>query len=262
MPPAETELKAWIAKRPDDYALSFLLAELYARAGKPADAEKVLAGIIAKGEPKNAVSDAKSATAELKLAAGDTAAATGIVDEVLKDDPDHRGANLVRGVIFLQAGDTDAALRNARAALRANPDWPPALRLLAQIHQAKGELDLAIQTLRQVLEKEPGDTASAERIAVLLSRQGDFDGAMRAWSDIVNSGNASPQAVQARASIAIQQGNWSMAQGDINKLLQDPKSETTGPSSPASCRSPSSASRKGATGSPRWKPPSPMRRSR
>lgn len=228
LPPAETELKTWIAKRPDDYALSFLLAELYARAGKPADAEKVLAGIVAKGEPKNAVSDAKSATAELKLAAGDTADATAIADEVLKDDPDHRGANLIRGVIFLQAGDTDAALRNARAALRANPDWPPALRLLAQIHQAKGELDLAIQTLRQVLEKEPGDTASAERIAVLLSRQGDFDGALRAWSDIVNSGNASPQAVQARASIAIQQGDWSMAQGDINKLLQDPKSETTG----------------------------------
>ena len=137
---------------------------------------------------------------------------------MLKRTSGHRGANLIKGVVALQANDADEVIRRARTALREDPTWLPALRLLADGHLKKGEQELAIEALKGVLAADPGDSNAAARLATLLTQKGDLDGALKIWDEVLQRASDPAPALQARAALAIRQGNWIAAQADIDRL--------------------------------------------
>ncbi len=216
--PAEAELKQLIAQTPNDAQLKLLLADLYIQEQKPAEAEATLKAIVEAEAESDAGDDARTRLAQLRLAADDQAGAVTYADAVLERTSGHRGANLIKGVVALQANDADEVIRRARTALREDPAWLPALRLLVDGHLRKGEQDLAIEALKGVLEVDPGDTDAGARLATLMTQRGDLDGALKIWDQVLQRAADPTPALQARAALAIRQGNWIAAQADIDRL--------------------------------------------
>ena len=215
---AEAELKQLIAQTPNDEQLKLLLADLYIQEKQTAPAEATLQEIVKTDGDSDAGDDARTRLAQLRLAAGDQAGAVALADEVLKRSSGHRGANLIKGVVALQANDADEVIRRARTALREDPTWLPAMRLLVDGHLKKGEQDLAIDALKGVIQLDPGDTDSAARLATLMTQRGDLDGALKIWDEVLQRAKDPAPALQARAALAIRQGNWLAAQADIDRL--------------------------------------------
>lgn len=226
---AEAELKTQIARNPDDRSLPFMLAELYTQNRKNDEARAVLDAVAGDAKaPAESVQDAQAGLAQIALAENRLDDAKALADKVVAANPEHRGANLVNGTVALKQGKLDEALRSTRTALRREPTWAPGLQLLAQIHIQRGETDLAIDTLNQLLAQTPDDLGATRTLAGLLTRRGDLDTAAKSWSSILERQPDDPQALQARAQIYLQQKNWSGAEGDVNRLLQQPKTQTLG----------------------------------
>ena len=217
-PRPRAELKQLIAQTPNDEQLKLLLADLYIQEKQTAPAEATLQEIVKTDGDSDAGDDARTRLAQLRLAAGDQAGAVALADEVLKRSSGHRGANLIKGLVALQANDADEVIRRARTALREDPTWVPAMRLLVDGHLKKGEQDLAIDALKGVIQLDPGDTNSAARLATLMTQRGDLDGALKIWDEVLQRAKDPAPALQARAALAIRQGNWLAAQADIDRL--------------------------------------------
>ncbi len=215
---AEVELKRLIEQTPNDEQLKLLLADLYIQEKQTAQAETTLQALVAAAPESDAGDDARTRLAQLRLAADDRAGAATLADAVLERTSSHRGANLIKGVVALQANDADEVIRRARTALREDPTWLPALRLLADGHLKKGEQELAIEALKGVLAADPGDSNAAASLATLLTQKGDLDGALKIWDEVLQRASDPAPALQARAALAIRQGNWIAAQADIDRL--------------------------------------------
>ena len=69
-----------------------------------------------------------------------------------------------------------------------------------------------------MLEADPGDSNAAARLATLLTQKGDLDGALKIWGEVLQRAADPAPALQARAALAIRQGNWIAAQADIDRL--------------------------------------------
>ena len=222
---AEAELRNLLERMPQNYQLQFRLADLYATAGQPDQAEQTLVAIIEKAEPGETINDARAAIARIRLAKDDSEGAANLVEEALAASPDHPGANLLKAVMLLDQGELDEAARSVRAALRRDPNWLAGLRLLAQVHLKRGETDAAVETLWKVLRLAPKDAGSAELLAYVLTQRGDYQTALKLWDHVTQIAPESARALQARAAIAIRLKNWSEAEANIGWLLQMPGQE-------------------------------------
>jgi cellulose synthase operon protein C len=225
---AERELRRLLAKDEQDTAARFMLAELYAREQRPDAAEAELERLIELTSDDQVSQDAKAGIAQLHLAADDLDGARARAREVLAENGEHRGANLVSGLVALREARYDEAIRHARTALRRDPTWLPGLRLVSDAHLRNGEEDLAIGALDEIVSLAPDDAQAAQALATLLTRRGDYDSALKIWDLVLQRSGDKGQALRSRAQIAIRQRNWNAAQTDIESLLELPEQQVVG----------------------------------
>jgi tetratricopeptide (TPR) repeat protein len=91
--------------------------------------------------------------ASLDLAQKRIDEAAGIVDSVLKDEPRHRRARLMRGIILFKTEHYDEAERVLTEALSLNPDPVQILYYLGRIHERRGDTAKAAEYYRRALER-------------------------------------------------------------------------------------------------------------
>lgn len=156
---AEQSLRACLAIRSDDPALSYNLALVEKRLGKHEDAERRLAGVVA-AAPGHA--RARFELAASLMDRGDETGALGEFEIYLRADPDDPDARLNAGRLCLRLGEAKAAETHLAAAARSSPG-DPAIRLArAEAVRDLGDLDRSTAMLRALFGE-----ASALRPAIL-----------------------------------------------------------------------------------------------
>lgn len=168
----EQELVKMIEADPSRTALRFGLGKLY-EAGQQFDKAKTLyQEILAKDATGPDSLEAKNRLALLALRENDKETAIKLTDEVLKQNPQDRGALMTRGRMALQKGDAVSAINDFRAVQRDEPNSAEVLRLLAEAHLMNKEPQLAEDTLNRSLEANPQDVDARVRLAQILGQGG------------------------------------------------------------------------------------------
>lgn len=134
-------------------APEWYLAQAYAGLGRPADAEKALAGIVSRNAQ---FYDAQLALAAVRMELRDSAGAARALEGAVMIYPLDPGVHERLAVLYRAAGNRAGVVRERRAALALNPaDRPEALYQLALAWFEAGNLRAARSTVLQALELAP-----------------------------------------------------------------------------------------------------------
>lgn len=182
------ELEAATFERPDDPAAWEALGTAYVRqailTGDPAFHDLAARGLDRAAELDPERPGTAVARGTLALTLHDFATARALAEDVLDDQPDHRGALTVLVDAQVELGDLDAAAETLQRRLDIRPDLP-ALARVSYLRQLAGDLDGALVAIRRARDAGAGLPADTARIAViegqLLLTAGDADGALAAF---------------------------------------------------------------------------------
>lgn len=169
-----------IAAHPDqrpDYQKH--VVEALAAAGKSADAMKLVEQMLKENKDN---SDARAIRAALILQSGDPSQAQRAIDDfasALQKNPRNFVLQYNLGRAYLAKGDLDAAKVQFQETLKLRNDYLPARILLAQVFLSKRDYAKSLQTAAEVLKEEPGNLqAHLIRSASLLG-SGEYSIARR-----------------------------------------------------------------------------------
>lgn len=223
---AEKELQALIAAQPGEVAFAFKLADLYNRNKMPEKAEAILRKIIESEGTSAQGNAARNALARLLVARGDQKEAQELNAAVLDADPANSEALLMSAGFALGRGDHQAALTDIRRVLRNAPDSLPALKLQAEAQFQSGDTELGIDTLQRIVQLDPRNSETRLRLASLLAQRGNRPAALKLLDQAASSESASAQILGARASLLIDQKQWSEAEQAIARIRAMPDGAT------------------------------------
>jgi tetratricopeptide (TPR) repeat protein len=245
------------ARKPGDVRPFLVLSQYEARRGRVAESLAAISEAL-KLEPDN--QDARVRKAELLVDTGfrdkdeaKLAEARSTIDALLKDNPTHADALLVRAKIDMAEGKAKESVGSLHAALEARPDWPQAhfllgsalalqgdktaarselaraieldatlvdaRRLLAQIHQDLGEHEYAIEEARKYLRERPADTRVRITLAQSLVAQGKRDEAMKEL-EVVPAEARTPEVLFAFGQLYLAANQLPQARAALEKAIE------------------------------------------
>ena len=129
--------------------------------------------------------DARFALAETLEKLENWQGAAGHYLGVLAENPDHRGALLNMGRLFLLSNNDDKARENADKVLAKSPDDVEALTLLAAVKAKAKDADGAKELAKRALELEPNNEEAASLMASLLLLEGKSDDSIKVLQDAI-----------------------------------------------------------------------------
>lgn len=168
---AVDELVKAVASNPENADLRFGLARLYVQVRKIEPAEASFRDIIEQWDGKPEAIKAQGQLAELKLAQGKVDEALGLIDEVLKENPQDNQALMLQGKIALSRKDAQKAITAFRSVLKDQPESVDVLTLLASAQQMDGKPALAQESLEKAVQVKPDDFPARKRLVEFLVQQ-------------------------------------------------------------------------------------------
>jgi len=124
-------------------------------------------------EPKDL--DARFALAETLEKLENWQGAAGQYLAILNEDPEHTGALLNMGRLYLLSNNDEKATESAEKILAATPDHPAAMTLLAAVKAKRGDRAEARALAERVLAAKPSDPEASSLLASLLLVDGKVD---------------------------------------------------------------------------------------
>ena len=171
--PAEAErYLLQIAKSSASPAATLALVDYYLITRRPKDALATLEKI----PNARSIPGVTLRLARAHVAAGDSAAARTLVDEMLKSNGNDAQAHLMKGQLLLFEGKREEAFAEVRAAAAADPSLPDAQFALGRMYAARGDNAAAESAFREVLRLNPraGDAQSElARLQSIAGKSGD-----------------------------------------------------------------------------------------
>ncbi|WDP90536.1 MAG: tetratricopeptide repeat protein [Desulfobacter sp.] len=153
-------IKEGMAEKPQIYAYSGVLSEIYLKTNKIGDAESVLKDFLAL-EDKAARTDlikAKLSLSKIMLLQKRVDEAGSLIDQVIEEDPKSVDAHYLKGRIYLAKGDGAGAVSKFRAVITDYPDHLDGYLGLANAHVLNKDYDLAMDVLKTAQKKAPDST--------------------------------------------------------------------------------------------------------
>jgi tetratricopeptide (TPR) repeat protein len=172
---ASAQLDDLLAREPGNDPLKLALSGYLAQTNHGERAEQVLQEIVAHAGLKPDGLAARDRLASLRLNRGDAGGASGLIAEVLKQNPRDNDALILRSEIALAGGDAPSAISDLRAVLRDQPNAVGVMRTLAHAYQQNDEPELAEEALRAAVQTAPKDFQSRVALAGALARAGKLD---------------------------------------------------------------------------------------
>jgi tetratricopeptide (TPR) repeat protein len=181
--------------RGQDPEAKYLLATVYHETGRPADAEQLLADVLA------AAPDSQPALllqGIVKLELGKVDEAAPLLQRVIARVPTSLWARLGLAVVQRGRGQLDQSRTDLEAILKEQPDWALARLQLGQTLWLEGEQEAALRAFDQAEKTSPNADVTRLRVAQFLLSRGDPDRAIaRAQASL-----GTPAAPQARGFLA------------------------------------------------------------
>ncbi len=220
---AEEELKALIQRGTDVIRYQLALSEFYLGNNKEPEARDVLGKIVERAGSSEGGRIARAKIGEMEMVAGNYAAASEIVNQILEIDGANINALEMRGSIYLNDNNYDSAIQDLRIVLSEAPDSVRASMLLARAYELNGSIELADDTLADALRYSENDPAVAVAYADFLTKQ---SAVARAEEILMNVAQVNPtnlELLRALARTKLMRQDWQGAQevADAIKQLDD-----------------------------------------
>jgi len=171
---AEATLQGLIKESPDSTRLRTALGELYEATARLPEARAAYQDAVDRDPKSEHGMAAQQRLAVLDLRAGETAAASRRINELLAIAPDDSSALLMRAGILFAEGRFDEVIADLRGVLRRMPANQRALLLLAQTYVQKNEPTLAKDTYRQLLAVQSDSAEGLLGLAGLQAADREF----------------------------------------------------------------------------------------
>jgi len=165
----------FLAAESDNDKLKLAVGEFLAQHDHADSAQRIFHAVIAHSGTGADGLAARDRLASLLIEKGDSAGASVLVAEVLKENPRDNDALILRSNISLARDQPQAAINDLRAVLRDQPNSVAVMRTLALAYQRNKELDLAEETLRVAVQSSPRDFQSRLELARVLIGAGKLD---------------------------------------------------------------------------------------
>lgn len=224
---AIAQLEQFIVQKPDLPELRTSLARLYLRSDEKDKAKQTLEKIIEVQGSEPAGLTARVILAQVLASDNmDDARVTGLLKEVLDENPRDNGALLLSGKIAANHKNYVDAINDFRSVLKDQPDNAEVLQLLAAAHLANNERTLAEDTLRRGVEADPGNIMLRRSLAQLLVEDGDVDAAIQQIDEGLKINKRDQEALRTKFELLARKGD-AAGMEEVAKLLQEeaPESE-------------------------------------
>jgi tetratricopeptide (TPR) repeat protein len=210
------ELAERLRADPNDHAGLRLLAELFARDPKRAEAELALIDrLAARGRDDAEILRALSA---LHTRRGDAERALPLLERLAELSPENAIDHLTRAVELALAQYRDAdAERYAQRAVALRPRDAAAHRLAGSLHARRDQIEQARAAYARAAELEPRDVATWIRLGELAEAGSDGSAALEAWLHVVE--HAADDEQVALAARKLMAGEGGGAFGRVEELL-------------------------------------------
>jgi tetratricopeptide (TPR) repeat protein len=103
------------------------------------------------------------------------------LESLLKIEPGHVGARLLKGKIFAYGGEPAKAEAMLRGIVQEHPDNAEAWEFLIGFYMENGQRDKAFKAVSRMIELQPGNALFHFHLGGLKAGMGDEDGAIQAW---------------------------------------------------------------------------------
>jgi len=173
----------------------FALTDYYVRSGRPRDAIVRLEPLVTVGREWPG---ARIRLAQAYAEAADLTRAHALVDDLLRQDPRHSEAQLLKGELLLRAGQRDEALGHVRAAADAAPQSSLAQFALGKMFAARGDVNAAEKAFREVIRLNPRAAAAQSELARLELASGRASASLRSAQEAVRQ---APSSIPARLTL-------------------------------------------------------------
>jgi putative PEP-CTERM system TPR-repeat lipoprotein len=150
------------------------LADFYLSAKRFDDARQVLKGLL----DRKPSFEARSRMALVAHAEGKVDEAHGILNDILKADPNNAAAQALQARVLLRENKPDDALLSARGALQADPQSAEAHFMLGLVHVSRNSLEDARKAFLQVLAINPTAADAKIELAKLHTSRRELDTAI------------------------------------------------------------------------------------
>ena len=220
---AEKTLKEFIAASPKDIKLKSRLAGYYIGHQRMADAQALLAEIVAADPAGKDGLMAKVHQAELAWGQGDKANAERLAEEVINVDAGNGNALLFRARTRLAQQDMEGAISDLRIVLRDQPNSDQAMIIMAQAYAMKGEPEVAESHWRKALSVNPANLAAIGPLTSLMLKRGDAARAEDLLTKSLSSNPNNPPVLELLIKLRAEQKNWAGAEAALNELKKQPQ---------------------------------------
>jgi len=210
--------KQIIEQKPGDYDVMLSLASAYSWAGDYANAIPILKHIVG----KTGSLQAKIQLAEVYIWNSEPEKAAIILEDVLRQSPEHTKAKILWAKSLYYTGQSEEASEVLEQL--SSLDDEELDSLLAEVYVASEKHEKAITSYKQIVEKEPFNLKAREQLAALLSWAGKYDESILQYTHILKANPKDLNIVQSLAQVYTWQGKFKEAEGvykDILKLYPD-----------------------------------------
>lgn len=247
---AEVYLATAVQADPANSAARTMLARIRGDLRKSESAVAVLEPLIELDDV-----NALGVAADLKLAAGDTAAGLELLRRRLEVDPDNAAMRVDYAGALMSVGQTDAArevlalldtdadstqatraavvgvlakladgdrggaILDAERASAERPDDVTLLQLLGRLYLEDGRIDTAAGVFADTIDRFPQDLAAYDSLAQIRLDEGDSAGALKLYEQAVQQADQKAPALFMYAELAALQGETTAAEQSLREAL-------------------------------------------
>ena len=216
----KTEFHKALDVSPDQELVKLLLADRYLALGRQDEAKRELAGLVADTNSRKA----RYAFIELRLAGGQVAEATPLLNDILEADAHDAMGLYLKGRIALAEQDVPQAVGLFEASIGRNAALPGPHLYLGLARLAQGRTDSAETALREAIRMQPSNEVAHLALAKLyLAQQKPAEAGKEAWQALRSNPASLEAAVLYGDALALEK-NWAKAEevyGLIRKQLPD-----------------------------------------
>ncbi|WP_330629548.1 tetratricopeptide repeat protein (plasmid) [Thioclava litoralis] len=182
--------------------------------------ESILDGVSSDDKTAPETENLRIQLAQMRLTAGNPVGSRALVEQVLKDNPEHVAALKMKSSWLIDEDKTDDAVATLRSALANAPNDAQVLTLMAKAYQREGRNELMADMLARAVETSNQGVDESLRYARYLAGRQGYGSAETVLVDALRRKPVSQPLLTTLAQVHLAMKDWGRMQQDIKALRE------------------------------------------